>query len=470
MTKKTLFDKIWDDHVVRSIQDGPDVLYIDRHYIHEVTSPQAFNGLRDRGISVFRPERTLATADHNIPTKDQHLEIKDALSRNQVQKLAENCEKYGIQMFGLNHQKNGIVHVIGPELGYTLPGMTIVCGDSHTSTHGAFGTIAFGIGTSEVEMVLATQCIIQPKPKSMRITIDGKLGKGVTSKDIVMYIISEISTSGGTGYFVEFSGSAISSLSMEARMTICNMSIEMGARGGLIAPDSKTFNYLRKVTSIPGVPDIEIAIAEWKNLQSDEGAVFDRELVFKAEDIKPMITYGTNPGMGMAIDSSIPASLSGESSASFMKSLDYMGLKPGAQLLGHPIDYVFIGSCTNGRIEDFRAFAKIIKGRKKAANVVALIVPGSKKVEEQMKAEGLIEIYENAGFEVRQPGCSSCLAMNEDKIPAGKYAVSTSNRNFEGRQGPGARTLLASPLTAAAAAITGKISDPREFITEDITA
>jgi 3-isopropylmalate/(R)-2-methylmalate dehydratase large subunit len=470
MTKKTLFDKIWDDHVVRSIKDGPDVLYIDRHYIHEVTSPQAFNGLRDRGISVFRPERTLATADHNIPTKNQHLEIKDALSRNQVRKLAENCEQYGIQMFGLNHQKNGIVHVIGPELGYTLPGMTIVCGDSHTSTHGAFGTIAFGIGTSEVEMVLATQCIIQPKPKSMRITIEGKLGKGVTSKDIVMYIISQISTGGGTGYFVEFSGSAIRNLSMEARMTICNMSIEMGARGGLIAPDATTFDYLRKVTSIPGVNDVEKAIEGWQKLKSDEGAVFDKELVFKAEDIKPMITYGTNPGMGMAIDSSIPTALNGESSASFMKSLDYMGFKPGVQLLGHPIDYVFIGSCTNGRIEDFRAFAKIIKGRKKAANVEALIVPGSKKVEEQMKAEGLIEIYENAGFEVRQPGCSSCLAMNEDKIPAGKYAVSTSNRNFEGRQGPGARTLLASPLTAAAAAITGKVSDPREFITEDITA
>jgi 3-isopropylmalate/(R)-2-methylmalate dehydratase large subunit len=469
MKPKTLFDKIWDSHVVRSIEDGPDVLYIDRHYIHEVTSPQAFNGLKERGIPVFRPERTLATADHNIPTKDQHLQIRDALSRNQVEKLSENCARYGIEMFGLNHSKNGIVHVIGPELGYTLPGMTIVCGDSHTSTHGAFGTIAFGIGTSEVEMVLATQCIMQPKPKKMKISINGKLNKGVTSKDIIMYIISEISTGGGTGYFVEYSGSAIAALSMEARMTICNMSIEMGARGGLIAPDETTFSYLRKLPSIPGINDTESAISEWKNLKSDSDAIFDRELDFDAASIKPMITYGTNPGMGMAIDGTIPFATekNGDSSSSWLKSLDYMGLKPGMKLLGHPVDYVFIGSCTNGRIEDFRAFAKIIKGRKKAANVEALIVPGSKKVEEQMAAEGLIEIYRNAGFEVRQPGCSSCLAMNEDKIPAGKYAVSTSNRNFEGRQGPGARTLLASPFTAAAAAITGVISDPRQFITED---
>ncbi len=470
MKPKTLFDKIWDGHVVRSIEQGPDVLYIDRHYIHEVTSPQAFNGLMERGIPVFRPERTLATADHNIPTKDQHLQIRDALSRNQVEKLKENCSRYGIELFGLNHSKNGIVHVIGPELGYTLPGMTIVCGDSHTSTHGAFGTIAFGIGTSEVEMVLATQCIMQPRPKRMRITINGKLHEGVTSKDIIMYIISGISTGGGTGYFVEYAGTAIEDLSMEARMTICNMSIEMGARGGLIAPDEKTFSYLRNLPSIPGIEDREAAIKEWKKLKTDSDAVFDRELEFDARVIKPMITYGTNPGMGMAIDSSIPmpADRPGESASSFLKSLDYMGLKPGMKLLGHPVDYVFIGSCTNGRIEDFRAFARIIKGRKKAAGIEALIVPGSRKVEEQMVAEGLIEIYREAGFEVRQPGCSSCLAMNEDKIPAGKYAVSTSNRNFEGRQGPGARTLLASPFTAAAAAITGMITDPREFITEEI--
>ncbi len=466
MKPKTLFDKIWDGHVVRSIEEGPDVLYIDRHYIHEVTSPQAFNGLKERGVSVFRPEKTLATADHNIPTKDQHLQIRDELSRNQVERLTENCSKYGIQLFGLNHSKNGIVHVIGPELGYTLPGMTIVCGDSHTSTHGAFGTIAFGIGTSEVEMVLATQCILQPKPKKMRITINGKLNKGVTSKDIIMYIISELSTGGATGYFVEYAGSAITGLSMEARMTVCNMSIEMGARGGLIAPDETTFSYIRKIPSIPGIENIEAAIKNWKNLKSDPDALFDRELTFEAGDIKPMITYGTNPGMGMAIDASIPSAPE-NGGASYLKSLDYMGLKPGMKLLGHPVNYVFIGSCTNGRIEDFRAFARVIKGRKKAPGIEALIVPGSKRVEAQMIEEGLIEIYKNAGFEVRQPGCSSCLAMNEDKIPAGKYAVSTSNRNFEGRQGPGARTLLASPFTAAAAAITGVISDPREFISEE---
>jgi len=466
---KTLFDKIWDRHVVHSIEDGPDVLYIDRHYIHEVTSPQAFNGLKERGIPVFRPASTLATADHNIPTKDQHLQIRDLLSRNQVERLSENCAEYGIELYGLNHPDNGIVHVIGPELGFTQPGMTIVCGDSHTSTHGAFGTIAFGIGTSEVEMVLATQCILQPKPKKMKINVTGKLQKGVTSKDIIMYIISEISASGSTGYFVEYCGSAITSLSMEARMTICNMSIEMGARGGLIAPDETTFNYLRKLPLIPGIDDIESSVSQWKKLQSDTGAIFDRELEFDGGMIKPMITYGTNPGMGMAIDGSIPLSEnrnSSEASSSYLKSLDYMDLKPGMKLLGHPIDYVFIGSCTNGRIEDFRAFAQIIRGRKKDDKVTALIVPGSKRVEEQMAAEGLTEIYKNAGFEVRQPGCSSCLAMNEDKIPPGKYAVSTSNRNFEGRQGPGARTLLASPLTAAAAAITGVISDPRQFISE----
>jgi len=470
MKSKTLFDKIWDRHVVRSINGGPDVLYIDRHYIHEVTSPQAFNGLKSRGIPVFRPERTIATADHNIPTKNQHLPIVNDLSRTQVDKLDENCRTYGIQYFGINNPKNGIVHVIGPELGYTLPGMTIVCGDSHTSTHGAFGTIAFGIGTSEVEMVLASQCIIQPKPKKMRITLNGRLSSGVTSKDIIMFIISQISASGATGYFVEYSGEAIRSLSMENRMTICNMSIEMGARGGLIAPDEVTFSYLRNLKSIPGVDDFDTALAGWKELKTDDDAVFDKELVFEAADISPMITYGTNPGMGMAVDGTIPLSERGEyeASASFIKSLNYMGFKPGMKLLGQPVDYVFIGSCTNGRIEDFRAFASIIKGKKKADNVIALIVPGSKKVELQMNEEGLTEIYREAGFEVRQPGCSSCLAMNDDKIAPGKYAVSTSNRNFEGRQGPGARTLLASPFTAAAAAITGKITDPREFITEDM--
>lgn len=466
MEAKTLFDKIWDDHLVSHIEDGPDVLYIDQHYIHEVTSPQAFNGLHERDIKVFRPEQTLAVADHNIPTINQDKQINDELSRNQVAKLAENCERYGIELFGLNHPRNGIVHVIGPELGYTRPGMTIVCGDSHTSTHGAFGTIAFGIGTSEVEMVLATQCILQTRPLKMRITVSGRLNEGVTSKDLIMYIISQISASGATGYFIEYAGQAIRDLSMEARMTVCNMSIEMGARGGLIAPDETTFDYLRKLPSFPGNFKPGESLKRWGNLKSDPDAKFDSELEFDAGKIKPMITYGTNPGMGMAIDGKIPDSgeTGREDSESFLKSLAYMGFKPGMKLLGHPVDYVFVGSCTNGRIEDLRAFARVVRGRKKAPNITALIVPGSKMVEQQAISEGLVKILNDAGFELRQPGCSSCLAMNEDKIPSGKYAVSTSNRNFEGRQGPGARTLLASPLTAAAAAVTGLITDPGELI------
>jgi 3-isopropylmalate/(R)-2-methylmalate dehydratase large subunit len=462
---KTLFDKIWDSHVVHSIPDGPDILYIDRHFIHEVTSPQAFKGIEDRGITVFRPSQTLATADHNTPTIDQHLEIKDQLSRNQVERLNENCRKYGIELFGLNHKYNGIVHVIGPELGYTRPGMTIVCGDSHTSTHGAFGTVAFGIGTSEVEMVLATQCILQTKPKTMRITVDGVLSRGVTSKDIIMHVIAKLTSGGATGYFVEYAGTAITGLSMEARMTICNMSIEMGARGGLIAPDVVTYKYLKETKYFKENSEVwnEIGLYE---LKSDEGAMFDKEINISASSIKPMITYGTNPGMAVAIDEAIPAveDQGNKESASFLKSLDYMGFIPGIKLIGHPIDYVFLGSCTNGRIEDFRAFAGLVKGKKKSTHVTALLVPGSKLVEEQMIKEGLLEILNDAGFELRQPGCSSCLAMNEDKIPSGKYAVSTSNRNFEGRQGPGARTLLASPLTAAAAAVTGKITDPRGLV------
>jgi 3-isopropylmalate/(R)-2-methylmalate dehydratase large subunit len=466
MEPKTLFDKIWDSHVVKSILEGPDVLYIDQHYIHEVTSPQAFNGLKERGIPVSRPDKTLATADHNIPTVNQDMPITDELSRIQVEKLSENCKKYGIEFFGLNHPKNGIVHVIGPELGYTRPGMTIVCGDSHTSTHGAFGAIAFGIGTSEVEMVLATQCVLQPKPKKMHITINGKLQKGVTSKDLIMYIISQISSGGATGYFVEYAGPVIKDLNMEERMTVCNMSIEMGARGGLIAPDEATFRYLKRLPSFPESLDWSSLLTTWKHLNSDLGAEFDREMEFNGDLVRPMITFGTNPGMGIAIDDNIPSTddISREDSASFLKSLDYMGFVPGMRLEGHPVDYVFLGSCTNGRIEDLRAFARIVKGRKKASNITALIVPGSKAVEKQAIEEGIDRILEKAGFELRQPGCSSCLAMNEDKIPAGKYAVSTSNRNFEGRQGPGARTILASPLTAAAVAITGRISDPREFI------
>ena len=466
MEAKTLFDKIWDEHVVRHIDGGPDVLYIDQHFIHEVTSPQAFNGLKERGITVFRPARTMATADHNIPTCDQDLPISDELARNQVEKLSENCQKYGIELFGLNHPENGIVHVIGPALGYTRPGMTIVCGDSHTSTHGAFGTIAFGIGTSEVEMVLATQCILQTKPGKMRIIVNGELQKGVTSKDLIMYIISMISTGGATGYFVEYAGSAISKMSMEARMTVCNMSIEMGARGGLIAPDETTFAYLKTIPSISRDLESDALFIRWKDLKSDNEALFDREIEFDASLIKPMITYGTNPGMGMEVDGIIPLvnEPENESSASYRKSLEYMGFNPGTKILGHPVDYVFVGSCTNGRIEDLRAFTQLVKGRKKAPNITALIVPGSKMVEQQAIKEGLSDILNEAGFELRQPGCSSCLAMNDDKIPPGKYAVSTSNRNFEGRQGPGARTLLASPLTAAAAAVTGKITDPRDLL------
>ncbi len=462
---KTLFDKIWDVHVVNHIEEGPDVLYIDQHYIHEVTSPQAFDGLKQRGTPVFRPGRTLATADHNIPTLNQDREIKDELSKAQVNKLVENCKKYGIELFGIGHPKNGIVHVIGPELGKTRPGMTIVCGDSHTSTHGAFGTVAFGIGTTEVEMVLATQCLLQAKPEKMRITVNGKLRKGVTAKDVIMYIISQITSSGATGYFVEYAGPVIRAMSMEERMTVCNMSIEMGARGGLIAPDEVTFRYLRGIPSLPVNLD-PASVKLWAGLKSDPEAAFDREIEFNGDLIGPMITYGTNPGMAMKIDDAIPdtAGLPSKESESLLKSLDYMGFKPGMKLLEHPVDYVFLGSCTNGRIEDLRAFANIVRGRRKAPGITALIVPGSKMVEQQAIDEGLVEILNDAGFELRQPGCSSCLAMNEDKIPPGKYAVSTSNRNFEGRQGPGSRTLLASPLTAAAAAITGKITDPVDFL------
>jgi 3-isopropylmalate/(R)-2-methylmalate dehydratase large subunit len=465
MERKTLFDKIWDAHVVRSVTDGPDVLFIDRHYIHEVTSPQAFEGLRNRGVSVLMPERTTATADHNIPTINQHLPISDPVSRVQVDTLGANCRAAGIEYFGIGHPSNGIVHVTGPEKGYTLPGMTIVCGDSHTSTHGAFGAIAFGIGTSEVEMVLASQCILQTRPSRMRITVNGTLGEGITSKDLILYIIASLTTRGATGYFVEYTGEAIRGMSMDARMTICNMSIEMGARGGLIAPDEVTWNYLSAIPGIETNPDYTrlASLRSW--LKTDDGAVFDKEVTFDASEVPPMITYGTNPGMGMAVDGVIPsAGGSNKANGSFIKSLDYMGFKPGMKLLGLPVDYVFIGSCTNGRIEDLRAFTHLVGGRKKAEGVTVLVVPGSHQVAQQAEKEGLTEILQQAGFEMRQPGCSSCLAMNEDKIPAGKYSVSTSNRNFEGRQGPGARTILAGPLTAAAAAVTGKITDPREML------
>ncbi len=469
MESKTLFDKIWDAHVVKKVEGGPDVLYIDRHFIHEVTSPVAFLGLKKRGLKVFRPEQTTATPDHNVPTINQHLSIKDELSRHQVETLKRNCDENGIVYHGLGTESHGVVHIIGPEMGLTRPGMTIVCGDSHTSTHGAFGAIAFGIGTSEVEMVLASQCIMQPKPKKMRITVNGILKKAVTAKDIALYIISKISTSGGTGHFIEYSGTAIKNLSMEGRMTLCNLSIESGARGGMIAPDETTFGYVKGRKYAPKGEEWDKALAYWETLKTDEGAVFDTEYEFDAADIEPMITFGTNPGMGIGVSQNIPAGndLAGTDKITFEKSLSYMGYNAGDKMAGKPVDYVFLGSCTNGRIEDFREFANFVKGRKKAENVTAWLVPGSKAVENQIREEGLVEILEAAGFELRQPGCSACLAMNDDKIPAGKYSVSTSNRNFEGRQGPGARTLLASPLTAAAAAVTGKITDPRQLTIDE---
>ncbi len=463
--KKTVFDKIWDSHVVKHIDGGPDVLYIDRHLVHEVTSPQAFAGLDRRGIKVARPQQTFATCDHNVPTLNQHLPIVEEMSRIQVETLARNAKNHGITYFGLGNPKQGVVHVVGPELGITLPGMTIVCGDSHTSTHGAYGSIAFGIGTSEVEMVLASQCIMQPKPKRMLIEVNGKLGKCVTAKDIVLYIISKLTAGGGTGYFVEFAGSAIRSLSMEGRMTVCNMSIEMGARGGLIAPDEKTFEYFKGREYAPKGKEWDKAVTYWKTLKTDEGAEFDKVYSFDATDIEPMITYGTNPGMGMKLTGNVPEGkeLTGNDKITFDKALQYMGFTPGQKLIGHPIQYVFLGSCTNGRIEDFREFTNFVKGHQKNPNVVAWLVPGSGTVERQVRTEGLDKILEEAGFELRQPGCSACLAMNEDKGPTGMYAVSTSNRNFEGRQGPGSRTLLAGPLVAAAAALTGKITDPRSL-------
>jgi 3-isopropylmalate/(R)-2-methylmalate dehydratase large subunit len=461
----TLFDKVWDSHVVRKIEGGPDVFFIDRHFIHEVTSPVAFLGLKSRGLKVLYPERTFATADHNTPTINQHLPVEDPLSANQLKALEDNSSEYGITHWGLGHKKNGIVHVVGPENGITFPGATIVCGDSHTSTHGAFGAIAFGIGTSEVEMVLSTQCIMQPKPKKMRINVNGQLGKAVTPKDVALYLIAKLSTSGATGYFVEYAGDVFENMTMEGRMTVCNLTIEMGARGGMIAPDETTFAYLKgKPLSLKGEA-WDKAVAHWKTLKTDADAKFDKESSFLASDIEPMITYGTNPGMGLGISKNIPNAEAIEGGvATYKKSLDYMGYNENDQMIGKKIDYVFLGSCTNGRIEDFRAFASIVKGKKKADHVTAWLVPGSHEVEALIKEEGILDIITEAGFVLRQPGCSACLAMNDDKVPAGKYSVSTSNRNFEGRQGPGSRTLLASPLMAAAAAVTGVVTDPRDFL------
>ena len=462
----TLFDKIWDKHVVQQIEDGPTQLYIDRLYCHEVTSPQAFAGMRERGLKCFRPDHIFCMPDHNTPTHDQDKPIEDPVSRKQVDTLSQNARDFGLTHYGMMSKDNGIIHVVGPEKGLSLPGMTIVCGDSHTSTHGAMGAVAFGIGTSEVEMVMASQCILQQKPKSMRININGELAKGVTAKDVALYLMSKLTTSGATGYFVEYAGQVVKQMSMEGRLTLCNLSIEMGARGGFIAPDETTFDYIKGREFAPQGDAWDKAVEYWKTLKSDEDAVFDCELNFDAADIEPRITYGTNPGMGIGITETIPTldDIDEAGKASFLKSLDYMGFVPGEKLLGHKVDYVFLGACTNGRIEGFRAFASIVKGKKKAENIVAWLVPGSWAVDKQIREEGLDKVFEDAGFVIRQPGCSACLAMNDDKIPAGKYSVSTSNRNFEGRQGPGARTILASPLVAAAAAITGKITDPREII------
>ncbi|MCV9386062.1 3-isopropylmalate dehydratase large subunit [Reichenbachiella ulvae] len=463
----TLFDKVWDKHVVKKIEGGPDVLFIDRHMVHEVTSPVAFLGLKNRGLKVLHPEKTFATADHNTPTINQHLPVEDPLSASQLKALEQNANEHGISHWGLGHEKNGIVHVVGPEYGITQPGATIVCGDSHTSTHGAFGAIAFGIGTSEVEMVLSSQCIMQPKPKRMRIKVNGSLQKGVVPKDVALYIISKLTTSGATGYFVEYAGQVFEEMSMEGRMTVCNLSIEMGARGGMIAPDEKTFEYVKGREFTPKGADWDKAMEYWKTLKTDDDAEFDLEYEYDAADIEPMITYGTNPGMGMGISNSIPQAKEGDSGkATYEKSLGYMNFNQGDSMIGKPIDYVFLGSCTNGRIEDFRAFASIVKGKKKADHVTAWLVPGSHKVEAAIKEEGILDILTEAGFELREPGCSACLAMNDDKVPAGKLAVSTSNRNFEGRQGPGSRTLLASPLVAAASAVAGVVADPRELMVE----
>ena len=462
----TLFDKIWDKHVVQQIEDGPTQLYIDRLYCHEVTSPQAFAGMRERGLKCFRPDHIYCMPDHNTPTHDQDKPIEDPVSKKQVDTLANNAADFGLTHYGMMSKDNGIIHVVGPEKGLSLPGMTIVCGDSHTSTHGAMGAVAFGIGTSEVEMVMASQCILQQKPKSMRININGQLQKGVTPKDVALYLMSKLTTSGATGYFVEYSGQVVKDMTMEGRLTLCNLSIEMGARGGFVAPDETTFEYIKGREFAPKGEAWDKAVEYWKTLKSGDDAVFDKELNFEAADIEPRITYGTNPGMGIGITEKIPTldEIDEAGKASFQKTLDYMGFAPGEKLLGHAIDYVFLGACTNGRIEDFRAFASIVKGRKKADNVVAWLVPGSWAVDKQIREEGLDNVFAEAGFEIRQPGCSACLAMNDDKVPAGKYAVSTSNRNFEGRQGPGSRTILASPLVAAAAAVTGKITDPRELL------
>ena len=461
---RTLFDKIWDRHVVQNVEDGPTQLYIDRLYAHEVTSPQAFDTLREKGLKVFRPAQIFAMPDHNTPSDQQEV-IHDPVGRQQVETLQRNCAEAGICHFAMGTRDNGIIHVVGPEKGLSLPGMTIVCGDSHTSTHGAVGALAMGIGTSEVAQVLASQCILQSTPKSMRINIEGQLQPGVTAKDIALYIMAQMTTSGATGYVVEYAGSTIRSLSMEGRLTLSNLSIEMGSRAGIIAPDEVTFAYLKGREYAPKGEDWDRAVEEWRQLRSDEDAVFDKEVTYRAEDIQPRITYGTNPGAGIGIDECVPTldQISEAERPGFDAQLQYMQFQPGQRLEGTPVDYCFLGACTNGRIEDFRAFASIVKGRHKAPGVVAWLVPGSWAVREQIVAEGIDKVLEQAGFELRLPSCSACLAMNPDKVPAGKLCISTSNRNFVGRQGPGARTILASPLTVAASAVTGVITDPRKL-------
>ncbi|YCJ92770.1 MAG: 3-isopropylmalate dehydratase large subunit [Candidatus Karelsulcia muelleri] len=461
---KTLFEKIWESHVVFSLNKKIDVLYIDRHYIHEVTSPQAFEELKKRKISILKPNKIIATTDHNVPTTAKNFPIKDVLSKFQIEKLKKNCNKNGILFFGLKHDFQGIIHVIGPELGITLPGMTIVCGDSHTSTHGAFGCIAFGIGTSQVAMVMATQCLLQSKPKQMRIKLEGNLNLGVTAKDIILYIISKLGPDGGTGYFIEYSGSVFKKMNMEERMTVCNMSIEMGARGGMIEPDTTTLKYLYYKIFSPKKKELNSFKKKCKNLKTDKKASFEKEYKFNSSNIYPMITYGTNPSMGIKISDSIPKENNFEKRNIKIKSLKYMGLKEGESLLGLRINYIFIGSCTNSRIEDIKLISKIIKNKKKAENVYVLVVPGSKQVYKQILNKKIDLILLNAGFELRLPGCSACLGMNEDKIPSGEYCLSTSNRNFEGRQGKGARTLLASPLVAAITALEGKIVNVSEYL------
>jgi 3-isopropylmalate/(R)-2-methylmalate dehydratase large subunit len=460
---KTLFQKVWESHVVAEEPGRPSVLYIDLHLIHEVTSPQAFSGLRARGLKVRRPDRTVATMDHSTPTLPKHLQVIDPEARAQLSQLEKNCADFGIQLFPLGDSKNGIVHVVGPERGFTQPGMTIVCGDSHTSTHGAFGSLAFGIGTSEVEHVLASQCLLQTKPKTMEVRIEGKLSPSVTAKDIILALIAKIGTAGGTGYVLEYTGSAIRALEMEARMTVCNMSIEGGARAGMIAPDDNTYQFVSGREYAPKGADFDRSVERWKQLPSDAGATYDTRVDIDANTLEPMITYGTHPGMGVPITQALPnaSDFVGAERAAFEKAMHYMGLEAGKPLLGHKVDVVFVGSCTNSRISDLRAAASIMKGRKVASGVRTLVVPGSHDIKKQAEAEGLDRVFTDAGAEWREPGCSMCIAMNGDQLSPGQYAVSTSNRNFEGRQGKGGRTFLASPLTAAAAAVTGKVTDVR---------